>query len=207
MGCKWSTKNTSIKCLFELRRVSDLLQQLEDKYRKQKILLEQQIRHGLRNKEDRSTLLNLVKRKKILMHYMEVCRKRREVLISKEYAVEQLNVTAMQIEALRNTVSVFQQFNKNNSIEKIEKLQETMEELTDNLTDVDSLLESQPLLEFDEDDLERELEQLDTSISTPVATLSFPQIPLEVPPQRDASTDSLIDKRPQSPSQIALVCA
>lgn len=201
MGCKWSTQNTSIKCLFELRRVSQLVQQLEDKYRKQRTILNQEIHHGLRSKEDKNILINKLKRKKILEHYMGICQKRREVLMNKEYAVEQLNITAMQIDALKKTVSVFQHFNKHNNIDKIEELQDTLQELTDNVTDIDGLLQSQPMLEFDQDELEKELESLDAPEITPIATMSFPQVPLKT----ESVQETLDDKRPQSPSQIPLL--
>lgn len=132
---------------------------------------------------------------------MEICQKRREVLMNKEYAVEQLNITAMQIEALKKTVSVFQHFNKNNNTDKIEELQDTLQELTDNVTDIDGLLQSQPTLEFDEDELQKELESLDTPEITPIATMSFPQVPLKT----ESVQETLDDKRPQSPSQIPLL--
>lgn len=132
---------------------------------------------------------------------MEICQKRREVLMNKEYAVEQLNITAMQIEALKKTVSVFQHFNKNINTDKIEELQDTLQELTDNVTDIDGLLQSQPTLEFDEDELQKELESLDTPEITPIATMSFPQVPLKI----ESVQETLDDKRPQSPSQIPLL--
>ena len=110
-----------------------------------------------------------------------MCQRRREVLMNKEYAVEQLNLTAMQIDALKKTVGVFQRFNKYNNVDKIEQLQDTLQELTDNLTDIDGLLESQPTLEFDEDELEKELETLNVPEPTPIAT--FPVVPQTTIPQ------------------------
>ena len=161
----------------------------------------QQIHLGLKNKEDKSILINKLKRKKILEHYMKVCQQRREVLMNKEYAVEQLNITAMQIEALKKTVDVFQHFNKHNNIDKIEQLQETLQELTDNVTDIDGLLQSQPMLEFDEQELENELNMLETPTITPVATLAFPQVP-----QTDFLPETLNDIPPRNPSRNQIEC-
>ncbi len=189
MGCLWSTPTTSIKCLLQLQEVRSLVQQLQDKYKKQEILLKEEITRGLRLKEDKKILMNKLKRKKILEHYMEVCSKRIDVLITKEYAIEQLNVTAMQIEALKNTVNVFNQFSKENSVEKIEKLQETLQELTDDVTDVNGLLESQPILEFDEEELEQELELLDQPSITPLSTVSFPVVPMKIAEHQDSCDD------------------
>ena len=175
---------------------------MEDKYRKQKSILTQEIHLGLRNKEDKSILINKLKRKKILDHYINVCHKRREVLMNKEYAVEQLNITAMQIEALKKTVGIFQHFNKHNNIDKIEELQDTLQALTDNVTDIDGLLQSQPMLEFDEDELQKELDLLDTPEVTPVATFAFPQVPLQI----NSLQATLTDKRLQNPTQTLLQC-
>ena len=193
MGCKWSTTNTSIKCLLELQGVRKLVQQLQDKYEKQKTLLDQDIQRGIKMKESKIILINKLKRKKILDHYMSICSKRIEVLIHKEYAVEQLNITAMQIEALKNTVNVFKHFNKNNNVDKIEELQETLQELTDDVTDINGLLESQPTLEFDENELEDELKQLEQPEITPLSTVSFPVVPMQIENSQDSYND--IDRK------------
>lgn len=164
----------------------------------------QEIHLGLKNKEDKSNLINKLKRKKILDHYMGVCQKRRELLMNKEYEVEQLNITAMQIEALKKTVGVFQHFNKHNNIDKIEELQDTLQELTDNVTDIDGLLQSQPMLEFDEEELEKELELLEPpNTITPIATFAFPQVPLKT----DSSQETLTDTHLQNPTRNLLECA
>ena len=193
MGCKWSTTNTSIKCLLELQGVRKLVQQLQDKYEKQKTLLDQDIQRGIKMKESKIILINKLKRKKILDHYMSICSKRIEVLIHKEYAVEQLNITAMQIEALKNTVNVFKHFNKNINVDKIEELQETLQELTDDVTDINGLLESQPTLEFDENELEDELKQLEQPEITPLSTVSFPVVPMQIENSQDSYND--IDRK------------
>ena len=88
------------------------------KYDRQRQRLDDSIREGLRRNEDKSTLLQKLKQKKIVVHYMNQCRKRINQVMEKQYAVEQLNLTAMQIAALQETASVFQTFNKKHNIEK-----------------------------------------------------------------------------------------
>lgn len=200
MGCRWSTENTSIKCLLQLREVQKLVQDLQDKYKKQKNLLDQEIQAGLKHKESKQTLIHKLKRKKILEHYMNVCSKRIDVLMNKEYAVEQLNITALQIKALKQTVGVFDQFNKSNKVDQIEKLQDTLQNLTDDVTDVNGLLESQPILEFDEEELEQELQSLEQPSITPLATVPFPVAPLEIKVDQDVYGDT----HPKNVSSIHL---
>tara|TARA_B100000676_G_C18025155_1_gene815158 strand:+ start:525 stop:1130 length:606 start_codon:yes stop_codon:yes gene_type:complete len=183
MGClleKSSTKNAGIKCLENLKTIDSLLQEMISKYDRQRQRLDDSIREGLRRNEDKSTLLQKLKQKKIVVHYMNQCRKRINQVMEKQYAVEQLNLTAMQIAALQETASVFQTFNKKHNIEKIEQLQETMSELTDQVMDINETLGSEPLLDdFDEDELLKELESLEPEPAKQI--VSFVDVPLEMP--------------------------
>ena len=70
------------------------------KYERQKDSLDMEIKDGLRRKEDKSILLQKLKQKKIVVHYMGKVRDRINTIMQKKYAIEQLNLTAMQVEAL-----------------------------------------------------------------------------------------------------------
>lgn len=184
MGClqsltKSSTNNAGIKCLADLREIDSLLQEMVKKYDRQRQHLDDSIREGLRRNEDKSTLVQKLRQKKIVIHYMGQCRQRINQVMQKQYAVEQLNLTAMQIEALQRTASVFKTFNKKHSLEKIEELQETMTELTEQVMDINQTLGSEPLLDdMDEEDLWKELESIDTEIKPIVDIVD---VPLEMP--------------------------
>ena len=161
------------------------------KYDRQRQRLDDSIREGLRRNEDKSTLLQKLKQKKIVVHYMNQCRKRINQVMEKQYAVEQLNLTAMQIAALQETASVFQTFNKKHNIEKIEQLQETMSELTDQVMDINETLGSEPLLDdFDEDELLKELESLEPEPAKQI--VSFVDVPLEMPKIENTGTEKLL---------------
>ena len=125
-----------------------------NKYDRQRQRLDDSIRDGLKRNEDKSVLIQKLKQKKIVIHYMNQCRQRINQVMQKQYAVEQLNLTAMQIEALQETVGVFQTFNKKHNMDKIEELQSTMADLTDQVMDINETIGSEPLLDdFDEDEL------------------------------------------------------
>ncbi len=188
---KSSTKNAGIKCLENLKTIDSLLQEMISKYDRQRQRLDDSIREGLRRNEDKSTLLQKLKQKKIVVHYMNQCRKRINQVMEKQYAVEQLNLTAMQIAALQETASVFQTFNKKHNIEKIEQLQETMSELTDQVMDINETLGSEPLLDdFDEDELLKELESLEPEPAKQI--VSFVDVPLEMPKIENTGTEKLL---------------
>ena len=185
MGClqslvKHSPSNAGIKCLANLKTIDSLLQEMVNKYDRQRQRLDDSIRDGLRRNEDKSVLIQKLKQKKIVIHYMKQCRQRINQVMEKQYAVEQLNLTAMQIEALQQTASVFQTFNKKHNIEKIEQLQETMSELTDQVMDINETLGSEPLLDdMDDDELLKELELITTENRPEV--VGFVEVPLELP--------------------------
>lgn len=150
-----------------------------NKYDRQRQRLDDSIRDGLKRNEDKSVLIQKLKQKKIVIHYMNQCRQRINQVMQKQYAVEQLKLTAMQIEALQETVSVFQTFNKNHNIDKIEELQNTMADLTDQVMDINETIGSEPLLDdFDEDELLKELNSFDVETKQVV---DFVEVPLELP--------------------------
>jgi hypothetical protein len=184
MGCKWSTaKNNLKKCLSDLQQVLVLVEKLKEKYRQQQISLQAEIMRDIKQKVDKKNILGKLKRKKIIEHYVDVCQKRIDVIIEKEYALEQLNITSLHIEALKSTVSVFKTFNTKNNYEKLEELQTQYEDLTDDISDINSLLENQPFIDIDEDELEKDLKELENDllpqpfVATIEETIHLPDVP------------------------------
>jgi len=142
-----------------------------NKYNRQYDELDADIKRSLRKKEDKALLIHKLRRKKVVLHYIESCRKKMDILMQKQYAIEQLNITKMQLDALKNSVRLFKQFTKQNSLNKIEDLQDTLEELTAQILDVNSALhEAAPLIDIDDSELEMELTELETTLP------SFPEV-------------------------------
>ncbi len=147
------------------------------KYGRQLRDLEDEIHHGIKRGASKPVLLTKLRRKKIVLHYMDRCRKKIDAIVQKQYALEQLNITAMQIEAMKGTAKVFKTFTKTHNIDKIEELQGNMEDLQDQIMEINDTIGTEPLM-FDEDELEQELIKLEnTPMETPVATISFPIVP------------------------------
>lgn len=164
-----------------------------NKYDRQRVKLEDDIKDGLRRKEDRSVLLQKLKQKKIVVHYMGKTRDRINTIMQKRYAIEQLNLTRMQLEALRHTAGVFKDFNKNNDISKIEQLNDTMQELSEQVLDINETLGSEPLIDIDEDELMNELNSFEVENTVPLNIIEMPTvvphfeaIPTQLPKQERA---------------------
>jgi hypothetical protein len=154
-----------------------LLQEMLSKYGRQLVELEMDIKSGIRRGLSKPTLLTKLRKKKILLHYMNQCRKKIDAIVQKQYALEQLNITAMQIEAMKGTAKVFKTFTKTHNIDKIEQLQENMVDLQEQIMEINDTIGSDPLL-FDEDELMEELNEIASEPdTTPVATISFPVVP------------------------------
>ena len=178
MGCLWSMKmrytaNTSVECLTKLQEVESLLEEMLSKYQRQHDQLHMEIVKNLREKGDKQLMLHKLRRKKIILHYMESTRNKIASIVSKQYALENLNITQLQLQAIKDTVKVFKVFNKSHSYEKIENLRDQLDELTDQFMDVENLIsEESHLLQFDDNELEQELNELGNG------DLNFPEIPL-----------------------------
>ena len=127
------------------------------------------------------------------MFYSEQARLKRDQLVQRQFALEQLNITTMQLEAMKKTASVFRNFNRvHGSIDKIEQLQDTIEEHADQLLEIDSIINKEIALDWTEDELEEELTQL---MSEPheIALSVFPTVPTEV--QVDTMGEKLIGRQ------------
>lgn len=159
MGCLYS-KSTGLECLQQIETVDSLLAEMLKKYQNQYDDLGRDIRGSLRT-SDRRVLVHKLRRQKVILHYMDACRRKMEALMQKRYAIEQLSITKLQLDALKSSAKVLKTFAKEHSIEKIEDLQDTLEELTTQILDVNTCLsEAAPLVQFDDLELERELDML-----------------------------------------------
>lgn len=134
----------------------------------------------LKFKEEKTKSRKLVHLKKIktLRYYISQCEMKIATCVHKQYALEQLEVTRMQIDAIKASTSIFKNFSKYNPIEKIEDLQEKMESNLEDLSDISDLL-STSTLEFDEAELLDELNSMEDVEEQMVE--DFPEVPTHRP--------------------------
>jgi len=179
MGCIlsiWTSKSRNThKCLQHLNQVDRLLNEMLAKYGREMASLTEEIRSDIAYRRPKHQILRKLRKKKILMYYISQCERRTESIVGKRYALEQLELTAMQIEAMKSSTTVLKKFTKTHNITKLEELQSTMEDLQADVMDIDELL-STDTMSIDEDELEEELKKLSEQPHI-VSTIAFPTVP------------------------------
>ncbi len=140
------------KAIKDMRQVEAVLYDMVAKYERIRKETKNQFKHA----DKKSRKLLYLKKIKTLDFHIHNCEIKIASCVHKQYALEQLEITKLQIDAIKSSTSVFKKFSKYNPIHKIEDLQDTMAELTEDLSDVTNLLSS-GTIEFDDDALEQEL--------------------------------------------------
>lgn len=176
-------KVTVEEAILNLRKVEGMLHEMVKKY--EGIRAETLV--AFRESTMKSRKLVLLKKKKTLEHHIRQCENKIAVCVQKQYALEQLEVTKMQVDAIRSSTSVFRSFSKYNPIEKIEDLQSQMEDMTEDLADVTQLLVGSVMEDFDEEELEAELMHMESDEhmmeelpEVPTHALTKPKIPVMI---------------------------
>jgi len=144
----------------ELKSVALLVRELIFKYEKQYESNEVALREAVASRNKNHQLIALRKRK-TLEFYITRASKRLHAITDKQYAIEQLGITKMHLDAMKHTSSVFKIFAKKNSVEKVEKLCDSLSDLTDQVLDVEELINTTEHFEIDEFALEEELRQIE----------------------------------------------
>ena len=158
----------------EMRQVEAVLGDMVSKY--ERIRRETMIK--LKQADKKSRKLLHLKKIKTLDFHIQQCEMKIAACVHKQYSLEQLEITRLQINAIKASTSVFRSFSKYNPINKIEDLQDTMEELTEDLSDVTNLLSS-GTVEFNEEELESELLAMEQEPENTIEEL--PQVPTHKP--------------------------
>jgi predicted transcriptional regulator len=180
MGCLQSLTGTThtqtAQCIQHLKKIDMLLQEMLSKYTRQLSEVEDNLRTGIRRGQTKQSLITKLRKKKIILHYMNTCQQRIDSIVQKQYALEQLDITAMQVEAMKGTAKVLKHFNKTHNVDKIEELQENMSDLQDQIMEISDVIGAEPLM-FDESELEEELMELCKPEPSPMSTIEFPVVP------------------------------
>lgn len=174
----WAAQQRQTKgkrCIEILKVTEEHLVEMQSKYKRELSQIESAIAEGKNmstatayEKQARKThLLELLKKRKTIRHYLSVAQRRNQQVLHKMLAVEALEVNQMQIDALKTTAKAFQAFSKKNGVEdlsSLEKASDTIADHMDALSDIDSIMQESgklPLSYEDEDDedLMKELEE------------------------------------------------
>lgn len=163
------------RCVEILKSTEEHLVQMQSKYKSDLSQVESAIAEGknmstttsYERQTRKAHLLELLKKRKTIRHYLCVAQRRNQQVLHKMLAVEALEVNQMQIDALKTTAKAFQAFSKQNGVEdlsSLEKASDTISDHMDALADIDSIMAESGKLPLaydddDDDDLLKELEQ------------------------------------------------
>lgn len=160
-------------CLRKLEEVEQHLDLMESKYERQRGSLNVILKASI---GDRAKCLHLLRRRRIIDYYIKACHEKASALYSKKMAVEQIAINNSQLQALKQVTKVFESNRVN--IEKIEALEESMQNMYEHLLEVDDVL-TVPAIDIDDNDLMEELHTLSTESSI----VNMPEVPRDFPPK------------------------
>lgn len=189
MGCvltyfqKMSTL-TPQECIDKLREIEAILYKMQEKYRLQiddsKKMAKQYVRD-----DNRILAKAAIRRSKMLEHQIGNIAQRLYTCEQQRLAIEQINTMNLQVDMMNTSARTFKAFLKQNDLDKIQSLQDSLQQAILDTCDINETLNEdlQPLM-FDDDELESELRSLmlttsihDSFPSTPEIAPTFEQTP------------------------------
>ena len=173
-----------------MQHVEGMLREMISKYETEHAECTKEVRLHVHN---RPRALRLMRKRKILEAHIATCENKLHVCMNKQCALEQLELTKLQVDALKYSNSIFKRFTHTNSLARLEQLNDTMQELSDDLMDMNELL-STPSQTVDEEEVEKELDALE-------AELAVSQLPSV------ATVPSLPQCEAQQSAELSLVMA
>lgn len=207
-------RSRGARCIVILKETEVHLAAMQQKYQKQLEEVDDALsvgaampnasRHEKETRKDR--LLELLRKRKVLRHYLSVCRKRNNQVLAKVLAIEQLELNALQLGAIKSTAEAFESFSKKTGgLDSIEDAHDKLTEHMETLADIDGIVGQELPLAFNDDDDDELLEQLAMydSVPTPdssegISTMNInvadlaPVPPTSAPKHSEADTTPLI---------------
>ena len=170
-------RKTTYACVLKMQHVEEMLREMISKYETQHAECTREVRLHVGN---RPRALRLMRKRKILEAHIATCENKLHVCMNKQCALEQLEITKLQVDALKYSNSIFKRFTQRNSMARIEELNDTMQELSEDLMDMNDLL-STPLQTVDEEEVRKDLDALEAELAVSqlpsVATVpALPQV-------------------------------
>ena len=183
MGCLASIySKTTTDVITELKQLDMSLREMVYKYDIQLEKINNELKIKVAEKAPKDRLMVLLRQRKVLRNYLTQCENRMTVCTQKQCSLEQLEITKMQLDAIKSTSKIFKRFTNRHTVEKVEQLQESMCALQDDMMDISDILNQPTLNDFDVEDELEELMALvgtgttDTTVTDTTGT-EFPDTP------------------------------
>lgn len=196
MGCMVARLRRGIKnlytltpqqCIQRLCETENILRKLMARYSHESLEAREKA-HACVRKGDKIQAMSYLRKARMLDHQASSLSNRVAAVESKRLSIEQLGVLGMQVESMTETSKTFKSFLKAHQIDRIEKLKDDLGEMIASTCEIgDTLAEELPLMDCDDDDLERELQNLmlvddvKKSFSSHFSTIELPEVPESSP--------------------------
>lgn len=162
-----------VECVQELQRVETTLGHLIDKYERQ---IQEQMGKARTKMNDKTSCMCLVRTIHIIRHHKEQLENRRTACLSKRYQLESLNVTQMHIKAIQTTSATFEHFLKENDIDRVAQIQDTLTEMIEDACEITDIVSTTPV-DIDDDEIERDYNAMVASLQPGQTQIEFPCVP------------------------------
>jgi hypothetical protein len=199
MGCFASIySKTTTDVITELKQLDMSLREMVYKYDIQLEKINNELKIKVAEKAPKDRLMVLLRQRKILRNYLTQCENRMTVCTQKQCSLEQLEITKMQLDAIKSTSKIFKRFTNRHTVEKVEQLQESMCALQDDMMDISDILNQPTLDDLDvEDELEELMALVGTDTTDPPVPIMVPD--MEFPDTPDTESDTESDERVMLP--------
>ena len=174
--CWTETKTHVVDCIQQMQKVEKTLSLLINKYEKQIRDQRQQARQKLNRKNDCKRHVRTIM---IIKHHKQKLEDRYTACMNKRYHLESLNVTKMHMDAVKLTGQTFSQFLKENDIQRVEELTNSLADMIDDACEInDTLAQNTGPYEADDDEIEEEYQQMQLEVQLPEPPQSWEQLDL-----------------------------
>ncbi len=179
------------EAVLRLKEVGNLLRQQISKYDGDLNLAIKTTKLSIVRKESKTNQIYYLKRKKLIEHHLASATKRLLAIDQQILTLEGIKMSALHLETVRFTTTTMKKYMKQQDISKVEDLMETLGEYIADATDISNII-SEDInpqdLDYDDESLEKELEELGRSET------SWPEVPVH---KQEQSSDE--DERDTSP--------
>lgn len=162
--------------IIQLREVSNLLKQQINKYNSDMNMSRHVLKNSIMKKESKTQQLYYLKRLKLLESHMKSTTDRLLAVDQQTLSLEAVKLSVKQFDAMKLTTKTLSHYMKQTDVDKIEDLQEKLSDYIADATEVSNIMNRNLDPDFDEDDLEKELEELNRDEGNSL-NVSFPNAP------------------------------
>lgn len=162
--------------IIQLREVSNLLKQQINKYNSDMNMSRHVLKNSILKKESKTQQLYYLKRLKLLESHMKSTTDRLLAVDQQTLSLEAVKLSVKQFDAMKLTTKTLSHYMKQTDVDKIEDLQDKLSDYIADATEVSNIMNRNLDPDFDEDDLEKELEELTRDEGNSL-NVTFPNAP------------------------------